>query len=95
MTAFSEESTGAERRESDTAEAPCDDRLTPLTKAEVSALAAAGAWYANYHAHSISRQLGDESAAAVARRERYSDLLAGLRKLGAVVYDPTESYSAE
>lgn len=53
-----------------------------LSEAEADALARAGAWYANYHARMITERADDESAYAVAKRERYDDLVSGLRKLG-------------
>jgi hypothetical protein len=53
-----------------------------LTEREAAALAAAGSWYANYHARMIAERADDQSAYAVARRERYDELLSGLRKLG-------------
>lgn len=53
-----------------------------LSERELAALASAGSWYANYHARIIAEQSDDESAYAVARRERYEELVSALRKLG-------------
>jgi hypothetical protein len=61
------------------------DELASLTDTEVAALASAASWYANYHARIIAEQADDESAYAVAQRERYEDLVSGLQKLGARV----------
>lgn len=61
---------------------PASEAAASLTEREVGALAAAGSWYANYHARMITERADDESAYAVARRERYDDLISGLRKLG-------------
>lgn len=57
---------------------PLDD----LTEAELAAVISAASWYANYHAHGIAEQAGDQSAYATARRERFADLARGLSKLG-------------
>jgi hypothetical protein len=53
-----------------------------LTSEEVSALASAATWYANYHARIIAEKADDPSAQARAELERYETLLSGLRKLG-------------
>lgn len=58
-----------------------------LSEAEAEALARAGSWYANYHARMIAERADDESAYAVAKRERYDDLVSGLRKLGVRIPD--------
>lgn len=60
----------------------------PLTPAETRALSDAAAWYANYHAGIIAERVDEGSASAVAQREKYQDLLAGLRKLGVRLRDP-------
>lgn len=69
----------------------------PLSEREFAALASAGSWYANYHARIIAEQADDESAYAVARRERYEDLVSALRKLGvrvSSVEPPSEQRAA-
>lgn len=58
-----------------------------LSAAEEAALARAAAWYASYHARPIAERASDESAYAVAKRERYDDLVSGLRKLGVRIPD--------
>jgi hypothetical protein len=64
----------------------------PLSEAELSALKNAATWYAKYHARIIAERADDRSAYAMAQRERYQALLAGLRKLGVRLRDPlTES----
>lgn len=70
------------------------DELASLTDAEVAALASAASWYANYHARIIAERADDESAYAVAQRERYEDLAAGLRKLGVRVAPLAEQRAA-
>lgn len=42
-----------------------------------------------FHARIIAERADDPSAMAVAQRDRYLTLIAGLRKLGARVVDPT------
>jgi hypothetical protein len=69
----------------DNAKAEADsvsDSVASLTEREAAALASAGSWYASYHARMIADRADDESAYAVARRERYDDLISALRKLG-------------
>lgn len=61
---------------------PASEAAASLTERETAALAAAGSWYANYHARMFAERADDESAYAIARRERYDDLISGLRKLG-------------
>ena len=53
-----------------------------LSDDELRALAEGAAWYAKYHERMIADQADDASAAAVARRRHFTDLHAGLRKLG-------------
>lgn len=69
---------------------PSSSDVAALTERELSALAAAGAWYANYHADPVRKLAGDESAYAMARRERYDDLISGLRKLGVRMPDTAD-----
>lgn len=49
----------------------------------------AATWYAKFHARIIAERADDRSAMATAQRDRYLTLIAGLRKLGARVVDPT------
>jgi hypothetical protein len=65
-----------------------EGRISALNGAELSALVSAGAWYAKYHAAIIAERADDQSAYAVAERERYQDLVEGLRKLGLRIPDP-------
>lgn len=51
-------------------------------------MGSAAAWYARYHARMIADTADDPSAAAMADRERYLDLLAGLEKLGYRLRNP-------
>jgi hypothetical protein len=53
-----------------------------LTRDELEALTAGAAWYAKYHQQSVPLPEDDPSAAAVARREHFSDLYSALDKLG-------------
>lgn len=59
-----------------------DVDTSDLTRDELSALTSAATWYANYHARIIAEKADDPSALAVGKRERYENLLSGLRKLG-------------
>jgi hypothetical protein len=65
------------------------DRIGQLSEEEFLQIRAAATWYANFHARMIAERLDDPSAMAVGQRERHEALLAGLRKLGARVHDPT------
>lgn len=56
--------------------------VSTLEADELAALTSAATWYANYHAGIIADRADDDSAYAVAQRERYSALVTGLRKLG-------------
>jgi hypothetical protein len=56
--------------------------LVRLTQEELDALLDAAAWYAKYHHRMIAEEADDPSAMAVARRDRFRELHAGLRKLG-------------
>ena len=56
--------------------------LQGLTPAELDALRGAGAWYAKYHAVRVAELADDPSAYAEIKREKYLNLVAGLRKLG-------------
>lgn len=60
-----------------------------LSEEEIAQLRAAATWYAKFHARIIAERADDPSAMAVAQRDRYLTLIAGLRKLGAKVFDPT------
>ena len=62
--------------------------LEQLTGNELDALLDAAAWYAKYHHRMIAEEADDPSAMAVARRERFRDLHAGLRKLGIRLRQP-------
>lgn len=58
------------------------DAAGTLTPQELAAVASAAAWYAKYHSRIIADRADDSSAYAVAQRERYAELVAGLEKLG-------------
>ncbi len=62
--------------------------LELLSRNELEALLDGAAWYAKYHHRMIAEQADDPSALAEARRERFRDLHAGLRKLGVVMREP-------
>lgn len=65
-----------------------EGRISELSGQELAALVSAGTWYAKYHAAIIAERADDQSAHAVAERERYQDLIEGLRKLGLRIPDP-------
>jgi hypothetical protein len=65
------------------------EQLSVLSEEEIIELRSAATWYAKYHARIIAERADDPSAMAVAQRDRYLTLIAGLRKLGARVVDPT------
>jgi hypothetical protein len=56
--------------------------IEQLSDRELSALVEAAAWYAKYHEQSVSATIGDDSATAHVRRERFRDLHSALRQLG-------------
>lgn len=56
--------------------------ISELTPDEQAALTSAASWYANYHAGIIAQSADDGSAYSVVKRERFADLVRGLRKLG-------------
>lgn len=64
-----------------------------LTPTEAEAVGAAAAWYAKYHASMIAEAADDRSASAMAERERYLTLLAGLEKLGFRIRNPLRAGS--
>lgn len=68
---------------------PISGDAARLTEGEAAALAAAGAWYVNFHGPTIAEQADDESAYAIGRRARFRTLISGLRKLGVQLPDPT------
>lgn len=65
------------------------DRVAELSDDELFEIRSAATWYAKFHARIIAEGADDPSAGAVAQRDRYAQLIAGLRKLGARVHDPT------
>jgi hypothetical protein len=65
------------------------DKLGELSEEELVQIRSAAVWYAKFHARMIAERLDDTSAMATGQRERYEALIAGLRKLGARVFDPT------
>jgi hypothetical protein len=65
------------------------DRTAELSEEEIVQIRGAATWYAKFHARIIAERADDPSAMAVAQRDRYLTLIAGLRKLGARVIDPT------
>ena len=65
------------------------DRIDELSDDELFEIRNAATWYAKFHARIIAESADDPSAGAVAQRDRYVKLIAGLRKLGARVHDPT------
>jgi hypothetical protein len=65
------------------------ERIGDLSDEEIIEIRSAATWYAKFHARIIAERADDQSAMAVAQRERYLTLIAGLRKLGARVVDPT------
>lgn len=66
------------------------DSVTALTPLEREALLNAGRWYARYRAREMAEEAHDDSAYAVAERERYFALVTALRKLGVSVSLPDE-----
>jgi len=64
-------------------------QIEALTEDEIVEIRKAAAWYAKYHARIIAERADDQSAMAVAQRDRYLALIAGLRKMGVRVVDPT------
>lgn len=54
----------------------------------MEALAAAGTWYAKYHASVVAERAQDGGAMAVEDRREYLDLIAALAKLGVRVRVP-------
>jgi hypothetical protein len=64
------------------------EKLASLSPRELKALVDASLWYAKYHERSITEKADDASALAVARREKFQDLHAGLRKVGARIRSP-------
>lgn len=64
------------------------EKLAALTPREYKALVDASLWYAKYHEKSVADKADDDSALAVARREKFQDLHSGLRKLGARIRSP-------
>ena len=66
-----------------------EDKLGELTEEEFVQIRSAATWYAKFHARMIAERLDDPSAMAAGQRERYKELISGLRKIGARVYDPT------
>jgi hypothetical protein len=65
------------------------DRVAELSEEEIVQIRGAATWYAKFHARIIAERADDPSAMAVAQRDRYLTLIAGLRKLGARIVDPT------
>jgi hypothetical protein len=65
------------------------DRIGQLSEEEIAEIRSAATWYAKFHARIIAERADDPSAMAVGQRDRYLILIAGLRKLGARVVDPT------
>ena len=65
------------------------DQLTHLSDEELLEIRSAATWYAKFHARIIAERADDRSAMAVGQRDRYLTLIAGLRKIGARVVDPT------
>lgn len=66
------------------------DPVGALTPLEREALLNAGRWYARYRARDMAEEAHDDSAYAVAERERYLALVTALRKLGVSVPLPDE-----
>lgn len=65
------------------------DRVAELSEEELVQIRSAATWYAKFHARIIAERADDPSAQAVAQRDRYLSLIAGLRKLGVRIVDPT------
>jgi hypothetical protein len=66
------------------------EALADLSPLEQEALLNAGRWYARYRARDLAEEAQDDSAYAVAERERYLALISALRKLGVDVPVPDE-----
>ena len=58
------------------------DPIERMTAEELDALRGAAAWYAQYNHAKIEEALGDRSAYAMIRRERYIALVSALGKMG-------------
>jgi hypothetical protein len=65
------------------------DQIGELSDDELAEIRGAATWYAKFHARIIAERTDDPSAMAVAQRDRYLTLIAGLRKLGVRIVDPT------
>jgi hypothetical protein len=65
------------------------EQVDALTEDELVEIRRAATWYAKYHARIIAEQADDLSAMAVVQRDRYLALIAGLRKMGVRIVDPT------
>jgi hypothetical protein len=65
------------------------DQIGQLSDAELAEIRSAATWYGKFHARIIAERADDPSATAVAQRDRYLTLIAGLRKLGVRIVDPT------
>lgn len=72
----------------ETVDAETLEALASLTPRELKAIVDASLWYAKYHEQSIAEKADDLSGLAVARREKFQDLHAGLRKVGARIRSP-------
>lgn len=66
------------------------EQISELSDEEIVEIRSAATWYAKFHARIIAERADDPSAQAVAQRDRYLALIAGLRKLGVRVVDPTK-----
>jgi hypothetical protein len=67
---------------------PVSTSAEKLAPEEVRALAEAAAWYAKYHEQLVASSAGDQSAMAIARRERFETLHGALQKLGIRIRRP-------
>lgn len=72
----------------ETLDAATLETLALLSPREFKAIVDASLWYAKYHEHGVAEMAGDASALAVARREKFRDLHAGLGKVGARIRSP-------
>lgn len=70
------------------------EQIEALSEDEIVEIRQAATWYAKYHARIIAERADDHSARAVAQRDRYLSLIAGLRKMGVRVVDPTVPVSS-
>jgi hypothetical protein len=70
------------------------ERIAELSDEEMSEICSAATWYAKFHARIIAERADDPSAMAVAQRDHYLSLIAGLRKLGVRVVDPTAAVTS-